>query len=282
MGDAKEVIPAACGPYIPERLIGQGGVAEVWQARDRRGNDVAVKIVNRAFSASQPEMNIGERFADEAQALTELQHPHIVRMLSWGEDPDRWWIAMPYIRGGSLSRTMSHLGDKRLNFTLAIRYTIQMCGALTYVHGCGIIHRDVKPANILISGEDPQHCYLTDFGIARLVTNPRLTTAKKAIGTPEYMSPEQARGQDVDGKADVYALACALYEMLVDHPPFWDGSPMEIASAHVHGKIPRITDNRAVNDGLLLLLLEALDKNPAQRPTAVQFAHALAPFLRRG
>jgi len=269
---------ASVGPVLADRYrlvkeIGAGGMATVYRARDlRHERDVAVKLMHSDLA-----VHMGlERFLHEIQIAANLTHPHIVPLYDSGTADGRPYYVMPYIDGESLRDRLEREGQLALDDAIAI--TRDVGEALAHAHDQGIVHRDIKPENILLSGG---HALVADFGIARaasIAREARLTMAGLALGTPLYMSPEQSAGSgDVDGRSDVYSLACVLYEMLGGEPPFAGPTAEGIARQHIHS-VPRpITDLRAtVPDKLAQAIAQALAKAAADRfDSASSFVAAL-------
>src|ERR687897_1986 len=229
--------------YTVDRELGRGGMAVVYLARDRKHDrPVAIKIL-------RPEIVAGEaaqRFLREIQILARLQHPHILPLLDSGvtdEASPRPFYVMPYVEGESLRQRLTREGP--LPETEAIRLVRETGEALHYAHGEGLIHRDVKPENVLLS---QGHALVADFGIARAVgaaAGDQVTQAGVGLGTPAYMSPEQAEGsREVDGRADQYSLACVLYELLAGQPPFTGHSAAAVLARQVLDPVPPITTLR--------------------------------------
>ena len=212
------------GRYTVERELGRGGMAAVFLARDLRHDRlVALKVLHPELA-----MSIGtDRFAREIRFAARLQHPHILPVHDSGDvpgtggQPTLLWFSMPYIDGESLRERLAR--DRQLPLAEAIRMTREVADALDYAHRQGLIHRDIKPENILLSGG---HALVADFGVARALArdtgaHAALTGTGLAIGTPAYMSPEQATGdQSLDHRSDIYSLGAVLYEMLAGEPPF--------------------------------------------------------------
>jgi serine/threonine protein kinase len=209
-------VQAALGDrYHVERAIGAGGMATVYLAEDaKHGRKVAVKVMRPELTATLG----ADRFLREVEIAARLNHPHILPMYDSGEAHGVLYYAMPYVEGASLEGKMRREGQMQAEE--ACRLAREMAEALAYAHERGVVHRDIKPANILLSGG---HALVADFGIARAVgaEGQALTQTGLAVGTPQYMSPEQATGEnDVDGRTDVYAVGSVLYEMLAGEPPF--------------------------------------------------------------
>jgi eukaryotic-like serine/threonine-protein kinase len=247
-------------------VLGRGGMAEVHRGRDLRlGREVAVKVLRNDL-ARDPSFQV--RFRREAQAAASLNHPAIVAVYDTGEDRTPAgatpYIVMEYVEGETLRdvlRREGHLSPQR-----AMSLSADICGALDFSHRNGIVHRDVKPGNVMIT---PQGAVkVMDFGIARAVSDSAATMTSTAavIGTAQYLSPEQARGEGVDARSDVYSLGCLLYELVTGAPPFTGDSPVAVAYQHVR-EDPRLPSsiNPQVPPELDAILLKAMSKNPANR-----------------
>jgi len=215
--------------YKPVRLIARGGMAEVWLARDTLlDRMVALKVLFPELSVDQ---NFVERFRREAQAAANLSHPNIVSVYDWSAAGGTYFIAMEYVDGRPLSALLREEGPLPADRAAAIGS--EVAAALGFAHRNGVIHRDVKPGNVLVTGDD--HIKVTDFGIARAAnTEDNLTQTGAVMGTATYFSPEQAQGLPVDQRSDVYALGVVLYEMVAGRPPFVADGPVAVAYKHVH------------------------------------------------
>ncbi|MGW5350478.1 ABC transporter substrate-binding protein [Streptomyces sp. NPDC004031] len=253
------------GRYQLAGLLGSGGMARVHRAQDTRmGRTVAVKTLLPDL-ADNPDAR--RRFAREAQAAGSLNHPGIVTVHDQDEirDGDEVvpYLVMEFVPGGSLSQLLR----RRVFFPpeRAVRIACDILDALAHAHSHGTVHRDVKPANVMVTPEGIVK--VADFGIARVLdTDSRLTTTGSAIGTPSYMSPEQINGAEVDARSDVYAVGCVLTELLTGKPPFTDGNPINLMYWHVHTPPPAPSSrNPGVPPELDALVLAALAKNPADR-----------------
>lgn len=200
--------------YILEQRIGAGGVGEVWRARHvRLDKPVAIKVILPHLCQDE---NIYNRFVQEAIATANLEHPNIISVYDFFSIQDDAFLVMSYIEGGSLQDRLKRRG--RLSLSEALPIARDILGALDFAHQRGIVHRDVKPSNILLSPDS--HAYLVDFGIALILGKTRITRFGANIGTPDYMSPEQIRGTELDHRTDVYSFGCVLYEMLTGRSPF--------------------------------------------------------------
>jgi eukaryotic-like serine/threonine-protein kinase len=247
-------------------VLGRGGMAEVHRGRDLRlGREVAVKVL-RSDLARDPSFQV--RFRREAQAAASLNHPAIVAVYDTGEDRTANgatpYIVMEYVEGDTLRDVLRREGP--LDPERAMSLTADICGALDFSHRNGIVHRDVKPGNVMLT---PQGAVkVMDFGIARAVSDSAATMTSTAavIGTAQYLSPEQARGEAVDARSDVYSVGCMLYELVTGAPPFTGDSPVSVAYQHVR-EDPRLPSsiNPAVPPALDAILLKAMSKNPANR-----------------
>jgi len=258
------------GRYQMQALLGKGGMAEVFQALDTTlGRAVAVKVILPAY-ASQPEFV--ERFLREARLVAGLEHPNILPVYDVGEDGGLPFLVMPLVSGGTLLTRMRR--GKPEPLTVA-DWTRQLANALDTAHQAGILHRDIKPHNVLLGKDD--RMLLADFGIAKMADSTRLTNTGAVVGTPIYMSPEIAQGKEATRASDLYALAVLVFELLTGAPPFDGDSPLAVMNLHVHGAIPRATER----DSLLPKAVDAvfewcLAKDPSRRPAScAEFAQAL-------
>lgn len=272
--------------YAVERVLGQGGSAVVCLAQDlRHSRPVAIKVLRPEIA-----MLIGrDRFLNEIETVARLQHPLILPLYDSGEADGLLYFVMPYVQGDSLRDLLER--EKQLSVEDAVGIARDVASALEFAHARGVIHRDIKPENIMLFGGS---AVVADFGIARVLSaagDPRATEGGLALGTPLYMSPEQAAASgDVDARSDQYALACVLYEMLGGMPPFTGISPSDVLAHHVHQQLRPISELRSsVPPRLALALSRALAKLPADRFAAVaDFAAAIGtpsgehgPVLRR-
>ena len=259
--------------YAIQEEIGAGGMATVYLAEDlKHKRKVAVKVLRLELAAT-----LGpERFVREIEIAANLTHPHILMLIDSGEADGFLYYVMPYIEGESLRERLDREG--KLSVDEGIRLTDQVASALSYAHDHGVVHRDVKPENIMLAGDQ---AIVADFGIARAVQaagGEKLTGTGLAIGTPAYMSPEQAMGlEEVDARSDVYALGCVIYEMVAGRPPFEGTTPQALLAKHAVDTVPRLrASDPAIPVFVERAVEKALAKSPADRfATASAFAEAL-------
>jgi len=248
------------GRYRLDAQIGAGGMSTVYRALDsvleRR---VAVKLMHREIADDSDQL---ERFRREARAVAQLSHPHIVGVIDAGEDDGRPYIVFEYVEGETLKDRIRRLG--RLPVDQAIAYAIEIARALGAAHARGIVHRDVKPQNVLIDEEGSAK--VTDFGIARSLDEEGLTLAGRVLGTTDYVSPEQALGHEVNGQSDLYSLGIVLYEMLTGDVPFHGETQVSVAMKHVREDLPDIQGRRPeVSASLAAILDRMTDKDLRRR-----------------
>ncbi len=264
------------GRYNIEALLGQGGMSAVYRAYDPNlRRPVAIKLIHSYLSAD-PEFI--SRFESEATVVAQLRHPNIVQVFDFNHDDDVYYMVMEYLPGESLQDRLKALSAAQQRFPLATTAAIiaTIADAVAYAHERGTIHRDLKPANVMLMPQGQP--VLTDFGVAKIIGGQRHTATGAVIGTPAYMSPEQVRGQPLDGRADIYSLGIVLYEMAAGRPPFEGDSAMTVMLKQVNEPVPDI--RQTVPDappGLVDIIDKALAKNPALR---FQSAAELATALR--
>jgi eukaryotic-like serine/threonine-protein kinase len=249
------------GRYQVTHLIARGGMAIVYRAQDTLLNrPVALKTLYPELSADQ---QFVEGFRREAQAAANLSHPNIVPVFDWCEDNGTYFIVMELVDGTSLADMLR--GGRTLTAAHSATLMAQVAAALGYAHRNGVVHRDVKPGNILIASDG--QVKVTDFGIAQAMSvEDQLAEEGSVMGTATYFSPEQAEGAAVDGRSDIYSLGVVLYEMLAGRPPFIGDSPVEVSSQHVHGTVPPPSDfNKSIPPDLQAIVMEALAKSPDGR-----------------
>jgi eukaryotic-like serine/threonine-protein kinase len=264
--------------YRIERELGAGGMATVYLAEDLKHNrSVAMKVLRPELAAA-----LGpERFLREIAITARLDHPHILPLLDSGEAGGFLFYVMPFVEGESLRDRLNR--EKQLPMDDAVQIAREVADALDFAHRHDVLHRDIKPENIMLGAG---HARVADFGIARAINaagGDRLTETGLAVGTPEYMSPEQgAGGRDLDGRSDIYALGCVLYEMLAGQPPFGGASVESVVRQHLVAEAKSVTDLRpAVPVKMARALDQAMAKTPADRfPTAARFAEAMTGAIR--
>ena len=249
------------GRYELTHLVARGGMAQVYRAIDLQlDRPVALKVL---FPELSVDKTFVERFRREAQAAANLSHPNIVPVFDWGEDDGAYFIVMEYIDGRSLSAVLRD--PQKLPPNQIAQIGAGVAAALAFAHRHGVVHRDVKPGNILITPDG--EVKVTDFGIARAMnTEESLTQTGAVMGTAAYFSPEQAEGKTVDARSDIYSLGVVLYEMAVGRPPFTGDSPVAVASKHVRDQpaLPRVA-NPACPAALEAVIMKAMAKDPASR-----------------
>ncbi len=249
------------GRYQVTHLIARGGMAIVYRAQDVLLNrPVAIKTLYPELSADP---SFVEGFRREAQAAANLSHPNIVPVFDWGEDNGTYFIVMELVDGTSLADMLR--GGRTLTASHSASLMAQVAAALGYAHRNGVVHRDVKPGNILIASDG--QVKVTDFGIAQAMSvEDQLAEEGSVMGTATYFSPEQAEGAPVDGRSDIYSLGVVLYEMLAGRPPFIGDTPVAVSSQHVHGTVPPPSEfNSTIPADLQAIVMEALAKSPDRR-----------------
>ncbi|HEY2430239.1 MAG TPA: protein kinase, partial [Acidimicrobiales bacterium] len=264
--------------YEPVRLVARGGMAEVWLAHDGLLDRlVALKVL---FPELSVDRNFVERFRREAQAAANLSHPNIVSVYDWGEVGGTYFIVMEYVEGWALSGLLREEGPFLADRAAAVG--AEVGAALGFAHRSGVIHRDVKPGNVLITADD--HVKVTDFGIARAAnTDDHLTQTGAVMGTATYFSPEQAQGLPVDQRSDVYSLGVVLYEMVTGRPPFVADGPVAVAYKHVHeDALPPTEVVPEVPAAFEAVIMQALAKDLRDRYASAEELRADLLRFRQG
>lgn len=263
------------GRYKVEEMLGQGGMSAVYRASDPNlKRPVAVKLIHNHLS-SDPEFV--RRFELEAAAVAQLRHPNIVQVYDYNQDGADCYMVLEYIPGGSLQAQLSRLNNAGLRLPLerVVKLGLQICAALDYAHQRGMIHRDVKPANVLLNGDD--QAILTDFGVVKMLAGEQHTASGALVGTASYMAPEQIRGLPFDHRVDLYSLGVMLYEPVTGRCPFESESTMSLMLMHLNEPVPDVRQfNPQVPPALQAVIETALAKDPAGRfASAAEMSAAL-------
>ncbi len=248
------------GRYRLVAKLGSGGMSTVFLARDQTlDRDVAIKVMHREMSEQADQL---ERFRQEARAVAKLSHPNVVAVIDAGEDGGHPYIVFEYVEGETLKQRIARVGA--LDAQEALAYAIEVARGLTVAHARNIVHRDVKPQNVLIDAEG--RAKLTDFGISRQIEQDGMTATGRVLGTTDYVAPEQAMGHGVDQRSDVYSLGVVLYEMLVGQVPFQADSQVGVAMKHVNEELPDVQQRRPeISAAAALVVEKATAKDPAKR-----------------
>lgn len=271
-----ETVRMALGArYDVTEQAGRGAMAGVFQAVDRqREAAVAIKVLRPEFAIALG----SERFRQEITFLSGLDHPNVLPVLDSGKTGGILYYTMPYLSGGTLAERLAR--ERRLPIDEALGVAVDVAAALDYAHGRNIVHRDIKPDNIMFDANGL--ALVCDFGVARAIERSggdRISSSGLVVGTPAYMSPEQASGAfELDGRSDIYSLACVVYEMLVGEPPFMGRTAQVVMARHVNERPPSARVVRAeVPSSMDAALKTALAKDPARRPpSSVAFVQALS------
>ena len=262
------------GRYRITERIGIGGMAEVYKAQDQvLGRTVAVKVMLPQYAAD-PEFTA--RFKQEAASAANLQSPYIVNVYDWGQDDGTYFIVMEFVRGTDLKSAIQQRGA--INQRKVAEIGSQVCQALSVAHGLDIIHRDIKPQNIMVQPDG--NVKVMDFGIAR-AKNSVKTQTSSVLGTAHYISPEQAQGKELDGTSNMYSLGCVLYEAATGQLPFDGPDAVSVAMRQVNeAPVPPSQINPEIHPDLEAIILKAMEKNPVNRfRTAREMKHALDDFM---
>lgn len=248
------------GRYRLEAKLGSGGMSTVYLARDQTlDRPVAVKVMHREMSEQPDQL---ERFRQEARSVAKFSHPNVVSVIDAGEDGGHPYIVFEYIEGETLKQRISRNGA--LDPQEAIAYAIEIARGLSVAHARNMVHRDIKPQNILIDAEG--RAKLTDFGISRQLEQDGMTATGRVLGTTDYVAPEQAMGRKVDPRTDIYSLGVVLYEMLIGQVPFAADSQVGVAMKHVNEELPDVQRRRPeVSAAVALVVERATAKDPAER-----------------
>jgi tRNA A-37 threonylcarbamoyl transferase component Bud32 len=248
------------GRYRLEAKLGSGGMSTVYLARDTTlDRPVAVKVMHREMSEQADQL---ERFRQEARAVAKLSHPNVVAVIDAGEDGGFPYIVFEYVEGETLKQRIARIGA--LDPQEALAYAIEIGRGLTVAHARKLVHRDIKPQNVLIDSEG--RAKLTDFGISRQLEQNGMTATGRVLGTTDYVSPEQAMGKLVDQRSDIYSLGVVLYEMLIGQVPFHADSQVGVAMKHVNEELPDVQQRRPeVSAAAALVVERATTKDPDKR-----------------
>jgi len=246
--------------YRLEAKLGSGGMSTVYLARDETlDRPVAVKVMHREMSEQEDQL---QRFRQEARAVAKLSHPNVVSVIDAGEDGGHPYIVFEYVKGETLKQRIARVGA--LDNQEAIAYAIEVARGLGVAHARNMVHRDIKPQNVLIDEEG--RAKLTDFGISRQLEQDGVTATGRVLGTTDYVAPEQAMGHGVDPRSDIYSLGVVLYEMLVGQVPFHADSQVGVAMKHVNEELPDVQRRRPeVSAAVALVVERATAKDPGER-----------------
>lgn len=258
------------GPYRIAAVIGRGRMGVVFQATADDGQAVAVKMITSELAADEVFLR---RFEREARAAERIGHPNVVPVLARGEHDGVPYLVQQLIDGGSLADRIERGGSLGLRETL--RLAAGTAAGIDALHAAGIVHRDIKPANVLLDRDGTPH--ISDFGLAKDGQDSDLTRPGQALGSLDYMSPEQIRGEQVSPASDVYSFGCVLWECLTGRPPFGGRPSMRVLFAHLQEDPPDLAAQAAdVSGATARAIARALDKEPEQRPTsATAYVHAV-------
>ena len=259
------------GGWDIDRLLGEGGMGKVYRATGPDGSRVALKLVKQDYARDE---TFRRRFYREARIAQTVKHPHVVPVLDSGEHEGLPYMVQRFIEGLTLDQRIKR--DGRLDLDSVVRICTDVAGGLEALWSAGMVHRDVKPANILLDQE--QRAYITDFGLAKDVQGSLLTLPGQAIGSMDYMAPEQIRGEPVSAATDIYALGCVMYECVCGRPPFAHAQGMRVLWAHLQDAPPDPLSVRSdlppdFGEALLLALEKEVDKRPR---SAGEYARKLA------
>lgn len=273
----EQAMPKRIANFEIVRELGRGGMGCVYLAKQMKHTadgteevlrEIALKVLPVQTPANSKELNeyneAKERFDAEIRAVSMLESGNIVRLYDSGFANGMQYLAMQYINGSSLFDIIQHY-KKTMPIDKIINYTKQICRGLIFAHNKGVIHRDIKSQNILVSREN-DNCHISDFGIARIRREERLTMVGMAVGTPEYMSPEQASGKNLDRQTDIYSLGILIYEMCTGNPPFYGSDPVSVAYRQVHEEPKKPSKIRHdIPVRLENIIIKAIKKNKSER-----------------
>lgn len=263
----KRLTGSKVGKYTLKELLGQGGYGAVYVGEPKRGSSVAVKVLDASRARDEDAI---ARFKREGETAKRLSHPNIVRVLDVGSSRSRQYLVMELVRGGSLERLLRRDGAAER----VLPVLVETARALAYAHEQGVIHRDVKPANILLTRSG--RAKVADFGLARAVDHSSMTTEGKMLGTASYMSPEQVRGERASAASDVYAVGIMIYDAISGQLPFNSDTQLGFLYQHAEVEPPPPIVRPPYPASLATLSLACLAKNPDDRPTMAMVAERLA------
>lgn len=267
------------GKYTLVEFLGQGGMAEVYKAH-QPGLEryVAIKVMHRHLARTG---DFVSRFRREARSIGQLQHSHIMHVIDFDVEGDTYYLVMDFIQGELLKDYLERA--QVLSVDEAVALMLQLVDAIEYAHQLGMVHRDIKSANIMFRDETASHVILTDFGMARLKTDSGLTATGAVVGTPAYMSPEAIEGTKIDERADIYSLGVVLYEMVTGTTPYTGDTPLSVVVKQLSEPLPPPTDiNPDLPPAVETLLLKTLEKDPDDRfQTASDLKAALSELQSR-
>jgi serine/threonine-protein kinase len=248
------------GRYRLDAKLGSGGMSTVYLARDETlDRPVAVKVMHREMSEEADQL---ERFRQEARAVAKISHPNVVSVIDAGEDAGHPYIVFEYVEGETLKQRIARVGSLEIQDALA--YAIEIARGLSIAHARNMVHRDIKPQNVLI--DDEGRAKLTDFGISRQLEQDGMTATGRVLGTTDYVSPEQAMGRSVDPRSDIYSLGVVLYEMLIGQVPFHADSQVGVAMKHVNEELPDVQARRPELSASVAIVVErSTAKDPERR-----------------
>jgi serine/threonine protein kinase len=259
------------GDYIVERLLGQGGMGKVYEAASLDGSRVALKLVKADYARDE---TFRRRFLREARIAQTVKHENVVPVMATGEHNGIPYMAQRFIDGSALDLVLKREGTLKMDE--AVRICTDVAAGLEALWAAGMVHRDIKPGNILL--DEQGVAYITDFGLAKDTQGSLLTLPGQALGSMDYMAPEQIRGEDLTAAADIYALGCVMFECVCGKPPFADVQGMRILWAHLQDEPPDpCSKNPEVSPQFAQTIMIALKKEAGERPsTAGEYARALA------
>jgi serine/threonine protein kinase len=249
------------GPYRITRVIGRGRMGIVFEGTEDGGEPVALKVVTTELSQDDVFLR---RFRREVKAAQKIEHPNVVPVLDDGVEGGLPYLVQRLIPGGSLADRVQASGP--LSLEASVRLLAGAAAGIDALHGAGLVHRDIKGANILLEGETP---YVSDFGLAKDSQASNLTRPGQALGSLDYMSPEQIRGEDVSPATDIYALGCVMFEVLTGTPPFGGRPSMRVLFAHLQEPPPDLSESRSdISPAVARAITRALEKEPEDRPSS--------------